>query len=745
MRHNKMDRKIILSSLFSLAFLLCFAPLASAVGPTIISPTYDQVFNTPPGDITFSWTPVTGAVSYMVWFGNQDGTPIRNFEDVGNTLSFTEHDLFEGGYLFGVGAGDGVHYADYEWDYDWVKDPRASTVGQRSFYVLDSDLSMIKEIHREDQGGTPGLEIEWVGLEPQSVQIWLFYSGIPGNGWVTSTQTILPGNIRPGKKAWVPIGNSPPAANANYFLHLLPLGAGIQGQKSRLFVLPELDAGGGTGTCLTCSVKSSCTSGSEIDLLHMSALSNAMAEIEGSYPNHLCCTGPADLSNICSGGETVLRLSSTTNAHVERGDLSAYTNPVCIKSAEAEYNIQYGAICPDGYECIATISGDTNAHIADCDGTNDYATKVCVGCAEVACTESCNDCTVTARLANHVLDPRTGLKHADVMLTNNGAIAVSPQNPRIFFSDMPAPTVARIENADGTTASCGFPYIDLTGRILSPISPGGSVTVPDSVIYYMFDRTDLLNVPLFCADSCTALATFCGDHIVQTPNTAGFNEQCDLPAMGSCTMGCKPNCLCNDPPLASLTSDSPKEPYQIVTLDASASTDPDGDALTYQFDCTNDGVFESTVLTPTYPCTYPTIGTYTASVTLTDTYGATATATTIVVITCEDGVYLYNEITGSSDLYCCGVSDSVCPEDFKSGNTGTRVICTRMDVDCRIACEPYDWYTADVSHDPCDVTALDSNPPFTTCVRDGDNDDHYDQFCDASTKTIKQIPVFGMP
>ena len=38
---------------------------------------------------------------------------------------------------------------------------------------------------------------------------------------------------------------------------------------------------------------------------------------------------------------------------------------------------QYGSSCGAGYACLATISDATNAHVADCDGTGDYATKVC--------------------------------------------------------------------------------------------------------------------------------------------------------------------------------------------------------------------------------------------------------------------------------------------------------------------------------------------------------------------------------
>jgi len=59
------------------------------------------------------------------------------------------------------------------------------------------------------------------------------------------------------------------------------------------------------------------------------------------------------------------------------------------------------------------------------------------------------------------------------------------------------------------------------------------------------------------------------------------------------------------------------------------------------------------------------------------------------------------------------------------------------DPDCIPKCFDYaDWVTADVSHDTCDVTALDSNPPFTTCVRNSNALPGYNQQCN---KTIQEI------
>jgi hypothetical protein len=153
---------------------------------------------------------------------------------------------------------------------------------------------------------------------------------------------------------------------------------------ARMGVLQRLpwSAGEAASSTLTCSVKPSC-GGSEVAVFRMSGLANAHAGTAGgsTYPNVVCCSGPAGLGTSCAGSyDTVLRLWAADNAHVAESDL-AYTTEVCL-SADAGVNCQYGSSCGSGYACLATISNTTNAHVADCDGSDDYPTKVC--CAEGA-------------------------------------------------------------------------------------------------------------------------------------------------------------------------------------------------------------------------------------------------------------------------------------------------------------------------------------------------------------------------
>jgi len=129
---------------------------------------------------------------------------------------------------------------------------------------------------------------------------------------------------------------------------------------------------------LDCDVKASCDVG-EVAVLRMSSTSNAHAGTSNgsSYGNVVCCGGVAGLGTSCSGVyDTVLTLSATDNAHVASD--GSYPTEVCLSVGAGDApDCIYGASCGTDYACLATISGSTNAHVADCDGSGDYATKVC--------------------------------------------------------------------------------------------------------------------------------------------------------------------------------------------------------------------------------------------------------------------------------------------------------------------------------------------------------------------------------
>jgi len=111
----------------------------------------------------------------------------------------------------------------------------------------------------------------------------------------------------------------------------------------------------------------------------LSNASNSHGDSSGSYPNVVCCTEQYSgvLGTSCSVGHernvTLFRLSDATNAHAELNNQSNYGTNVCL-SYTANVSMGYGPSC-DAYDtCVASISGDTNAHVGNCTA---YATKIC--------------------------------------------------------------------------------------------------------------------------------------------------------------------------------------------------------------------------------------------------------------------------------------------------------------------------------------------------------------------------------
>jgi MYXO-CTERM domain-containing protein len=89
---------------------------------------------------------------------------------------------------------------------------------------------------------------------------------------------------------------------------------------------------------------------------------------------------------------------------------------------------------------------------------------------------------------------------------------------------------------------------------------------------------------------------------------------------GSYTITIEPS---NDPPVADAGGPYAGDEGGTVTLDGSASTDPDGTIVQYAWDCEDDGVFEQTGAAPTVVCAYEDDGSYAARLVVTDDEGVT--------------------------------------------------------------------------------------------------------------------------
>lgn len=135
------------------------------------------------------------------------------------------------------------------------------------------------------------------------------------------------------------------------------------------------------GAALSCKVDASCAGAT---LFKISAASNAHAEMpdQSNYNHHVCCESPGfAVGNSCAAptNAVVLKLSAVTNAHVEKNSFSNYPNNACLSMpSNTQLSCQYASSCAQDYTCLASISADTNAQVADCSG---YAIKVCCRCS----------------------------------------------------------------------------------------------------------------------------------------------------------------------------------------------------------------------------------------------------------------------------------------------------------------------------------------------------------------------------
>ena len=133
---------------------------------------------------------------------------------------------------------------------------------------------------------------------------------------------------------------------------------------------------------LTCEVRNVPCNLPNETILKMSSLSNAHAEMasQANYNYYLCCGGSFSIGSDCGDNSTtsVINLSGVTNAHVEKKDLGNYSEEICLSSKGSFiFDCDYDTDCGNlglNYECLASISEDTNAHIGDCLA---YSTKIC--------------------------------------------------------------------------------------------------------------------------------------------------------------------------------------------------------------------------------------------------------------------------------------------------------------------------------------------------------------------------------
>jgi hypothetical protein len=137
---------------------------------------------------------------------------------------------------------------------------------------------------------------------------------------------------------------------------------------------------------LSCQAVTSCSGTGNVELIKMSAESNAHGALptKSSYSYSLCCSGIQGLkAGTGDLTQDIMRLSGESNAHAESPGETNYNyavklaidnNPQVI-GFRCEY-LEGG--CDDTYpDCIITLSDQTNAHLAECGHTDAYTQAIC--------------------------------------------------------------------------------------------------------------------------------------------------------------------------------------------------------------------------------------------------------------------------------------------------------------------------------------------------------------------------------
>lgn len=200
---------------------------------------------------------------------------------------------------------------------------------------------------------------------------------------------------------------------------------------------------------LSCTTRNGACNVGEIELFQMSSTANAHAAIAGGpYPEKVCCSDDiVALGNDCGAAESVvvLKLSNTTNAHVEEGVQTNYSNNVCLSVLSGSISCSYKPSAPGcdmGEACVAILDNATNSHVNRCGGAAS-GTSICCSAFGPA----------KFKIVSFVLDPAIVLRDAP---SKNVKATVKVKN----YSSNPATARVELTVADSSGNSpVSIPFI----------------------------------------------------------------------------------------------------------------------------------------------------------------------------------------------------------------------------------------------------------------------------------------------
>lgn len=235
---------------------------------------------------------------------------------------------------------------------------------------------------------------------------------------------------------------------------------------------------------LSCTVSTSCPSGTVI--YRMSGTDNAHAELasQSNYSQLVCCTGVTGLGNSCSGTfATALKLSGTSNAHAEQSSQSNYGNSACVSVPEGgTVSVGYQSTNCSGFDTtLGSINATTNSHVGD---GSAYTTKICataVGGSGTLSFSISDNSIGFGTLAPGAAQYATGDTNGSASETVAHTITASTNASNGYVITVQGATLAsgsHTINAIGDTSTASSPGSEQYGLRISASGGNGSVASP---------------------------------------------------------------------------------------------------------------------------------------------------------------------------------------------------------------------------------------------------------------------------
>ena len=222
-------------------------------------------------------------------------------------------------------------------------------------------------------------------------------------------------------------------------------------------------------------------------------------------------------------------------------------------------------------------------------------------------------------VAGAVSDDLDGVSPVDVLAVPNTGAGTPPYGDRGALEYH-----GGAEGARGPTATLTATPASGTAPLSVTLSGAGSTAGDNPITSYTFSCGNGTSVGPQTLATATCTYPVAGTYTasVRVVDTVGLASTAPVAIVASAPA---------NPPTAALTATPTSGAVPLpVTLDASSSTDPQGSALSFVFDCGNGAPTLGPQASPSASCTYAAPGTFTASVTATNALGLTSQATRTV-------------------------------------------------------------------------------------------------------------------